>query len=43
VISFLLIGFWQRSEAQSSSLSAVMYNRAGDFFLMLLVIGSGGN
>lgn len=43
LISFLLIGFWQRSDALSSSFAAVMYNRLGDFFLIILVIGVTGN
>lgn len=35
LISFLLISYWQRSDAVRSSLSAVMYNRLGDFGILL--------
>lgn len=42
-MSFLLIRFWQRSDALSSSMAAIIYNRAGDFFLMMLVMGITGN
>lgn len=35
LISFLLISFWQRSDAIRSSISAVMYNRLGDFRILM--------
>lgn len=35
LISFLLISFWQRSDAMRSSISAVMYNRLGDFGILI--------
>lgn len=35
LMSFLLISFWQRGEAIRSSVSAVIYNRLGDFGILL--------
>lgn len=43
VMSFLLIGFWLRPEAVSSSIAAVLYNRLGDFFIIILVLRVTGN
>jgi len=40
LISFLLIGFWWRSEAKGSRISAVIYNRMRDFALIAIVVGS---
>lgn len=38
LISFLLISYWGRSESISASIAAVMYNRAGDVFLLLVLV-----
>lgn len=35
LMSFLLISFWQRNEAVGSSISAVIYNRIGDFGILI--------
>jgi len=35
LISFLLISYWQRGDAIGSSLSAVIYNRLGDFGILM--------
>jgi NADH-ubiquinone oxidoreductase chain 5 len=39
LLSFLLISYWRRNESISASVAAVMYNRAGDVFLLLLLVG----
>jgi len=35
LMSFLLISYWQRGDAMRSSLSAVIYNRLGDFGILM--------
>jgi len=36
LISFLLISYWQRRDAIRASAAAIMYNRFGDFGILLV-------
>lgn len=39
VMSILLIGFWQRGEANGAACAAILYNRLGDVFLLGYLVG----